>query len=95
MSDFRRQLLADIGVSINHNGGTYQNGRRLSIEKRIEIADEYLRQKDANNGCRPNLAQVARACQVGYNTVKRIANIVDVNGLESLVGFERNFENRD
>ena len=95
MSDFRRQMLADIGVSINNNGGTYQNGRRLPIDKRIDIAEEYLRQKDANNGSRPNVAHVARTCQVGYNTVKRIAEIVDVNGLESLVKFERNFENRE
>ena len=95
MSDSRRQVLADIGVSINNNGGTYQHGRRLPIDKRIDIAEEYLRQKDTNNGSRPNVAHVARTCQVGYNTVKRIAEIVDVNGLESLVEFERGYENRD
>ena len=94
MADFRREYLARLGLSVNENGGTYRSGYRHPIDKRLEIANEYLRQKEANNGLRPNIANVARACRVSHSTASRVSKLVDAKGMEGLVEYEENCAER-
>ena len=65
-------LAALNGLSVNKNKGYYRNGAALPFERRITIAEKYLELRSGSNGCRPNIAKVARLANTSRHSVLRV-----------------------
>jgi len=62
------------GFTVNQNDGIYRRGIRYSIEKKLEVAAEYRRCEQAQNGALPNKADIARKCGVGRGFITKVEN---------------------
>jgi hypothetical protein len=68
------------GLTVNKNGGTYQHGGASNIDKKLEIAVSYQRLRETNGGNRALLTQVASACSVSRNFVRKIEKELEAHG---------------
>ena len=71
---------ASYGLSVNKTRGSYRHGISYSIEKKIKVAECYIRLKEEKKGGRPNLSEIARTCSVSDKFVKKIEEELLVHG---------------
>ncbi|KAL7554535.1 hypothetical protein ACHAWF_018025 [Thalassiosira exigua] len=70
----RAQFAAELGASVNKNGGIYARGVSYGYAKKLEVAAEikFVEALASREGKDPSLNAIAKRCRVGWHFVKKI-----------------------
>jgi hypothetical protein len=72
-------LLAQLGLQMNANGGRYEQGKRYSPEKKLQVSDAFF-EYVATNGAAPSQRALAKDAKVSCDYAKKVIEEINKHG---------------